>query len=108
MINPKLTLSYDTKQVVTVTQGSKVSVLHLSRPTLSVVSIGAQGPVGTVAEEVLNRVEQMEHQTAQAVEQAQEAKTQSDTNSAALADSLSQMTNRFNFYAGAISAVGGK
>ncbi|UIP28895.1 hypothetical protein [Photobacterium sp. TLY01] len=71
---------------------------------LQVVTVGAQGPVGTVAEEILSRVEVVEAAAQTATQTAATALQGYADNRQSLDDVITKMTNRFNYHAGVISA----
>lgn len=70
---------------------------------LQVVTVGRQGPVGTVAEEILSRVEVAEAAAQVATQTASLALQGSADNRQSLDDVITEMTNRFNYHAGVIS-----
>ena len=87
------------RQVVKLTQGNQTTIIERQGPPkLSVVKVGVQGPVGTVAEEVLNRAEAAE-------EAANEAKSLATENSDALNLMLDEMTEAFAFQTGIINGI---
>ncbi|MEL0625029.1 hypothetical protein V6238_18295 [Marinomonas arenicola] len=53
--NPVVVLEKAEMQVVRIEQGARVAIVESSKdPVFQVLSVGLQGPVGTVAEEVLS------------------------------------------------------
>ncbi|HCF3100911.1 TPA: hypothetical protein NIB79_005229 [Pseudomonas aeruginosa] len=82
------------ERVVTVRQaGWVVEVRQLLSPRVTVVSAGVQGPVGALAENVLQRVLLAEKSAADAVQ--------------SLDGLMRGLKGRFDYYAGAISAQKG-
>lgn len=101
----RVVVSYQSRQVIKLKQGDTVTVIAKpSKPCLSVVSVGAQGPVGTVAEEVLSKVEQAEQSANEAKSEASAAHDESQQTQLDMDQMLTDMTNRFNYHAGVISA----
>lgn len=103
MISSKtaVTLSRVELRVARITQGQHVAVVASpSRPRFGVVSAGLQGPVGTVAENVLARAEAAELAATEAAAVA--GQTASD-----LTSLTNKLKDAFVYHAGAISAQGG-
>lgn len=91
--------------VVTLNQGQRTTTVKVeATPVFSVVAGGLQGPVGTVAEAVLSRVEVVENVADLSNKTANNALLKSQQNNHDLDSLLTQMTNSFNFHAGSISA----
>ncbi|MNE50630.1 hypothetical protein D3C80_1452150 [compost metagenome] len=89
------------ERIVTVRQGAgTVEVRQVLAPRLSVVSIGLQGPVGALAENVLQRTKQAELDARQALTLVTDA-------NAAPGALLEDLQGAFTYHAGAISAQGG-
>ncbi|MDK8377645.1 hypothetical protein [Pseudomonas aeruginosa] len=89
------------ERVVTVRQaGRVVEVRQLLSPRVTVVSAGVQGPVGVLAENVLQRTLQAEADARQALALASDA-------NATLGALLEDLQGAFDYHAGAISAQGG-
>lgn len=96
-----VTLTRVELHVARITQGRHVAVVALpSRPRFGVVSAGLQGPVGTVAENVLEKAEQAEL-AAQSAE-GLAAQTASD-----LSDVIDRLNGVFAYHAAAITAQEG-
>ncbi|EFY7055483.1 hypothetical protein H4G63_004526 [Salmonella enterica] len=88
------------RQLVRLTQGDRETVIEVNpRPRFAVISGGLQGPVGTVAEHVLE-------QAANAERAAKQADTVATATALDLDVLVSDMKNAFNYHAGAISAMG--
>ncbi|MCS6257471.1 hypothetical protein [Shewanella baltica] len=94
----RITLRHTVQQVVRVDMGGNlVTLRHLSQPRFNVVTIGMQGPVGTVAESVLTMAQQA----------VQTANSASDKASQVSQDQLvmvSGMSQTIDHYIGAIGA----
>ncbi|WP_158161243.1 hypothetical protein [Grimontia hollisae] len=85
------------ERVVTVRLPTAVVQFCEKQPTkLQVVTMGAQGPVGTVGEPVLSRFEALDSATSEALSHSAE-------NEQNLCQLISDMTNHFNYHAGVIS-----
>lgn len=98
---PAVTITRGVERIVTLKQGaSVVEIRQAVAPRLSVVSLGVQGPVGVLAENVLQRTLQAELNANRALELAQGA----DATVAALMDDLQ---GAFTYHAGVISAQEG-
>lgn len=94
----RVVVRHGVERVVTVRQaGRTVEVRQLVSPRVSVVSVGVQGPVGVLAEGVLQRTLQAEAAARQATAVAAEA-------SDVLEDLLTDLRAAFQHHAGAISA----
>ncbi|WP_087693510.1 hypothetical protein [Pseudomonas sp. PE-S1G-1] len=98
---PTVTITRGVERIVTLKQGaSVVEIRQVIAPRLSVISLGVQGPVGVLAENVLQRTLQAEQNASKALALAQVAdKT--------LASLLEDLQDAFTYHAGAISAQGG-
>ncbi len=108
MIDGQTTVTVAQRQVhvVTLNQGQRTTTIEVeAKPVFSVIAGGLQGPVGTVAEEVLSAVARAEAVAAEAKGTAEDAQSLSEQNQSDLDDVVTQMTNRFNYHAGAISAM---
>ncbi|HFQ4959199.1 TPA: hypothetical protein ACGUPM_002652 [Vibrio vulnificus] len=92
-----ITVTLRTDRIITVRLPDSVEKVVSQNPRVSVVTVGQQGPVGTVAEAVLAQAAKAESDAAKALEASLE-------NSAHLDELVSQFTNHFNYHAGAISA----
>lgn len=98
---PAVTITRGVERIVTLKQGSGVvEIRQAVAPRLSVISLGVQGPVGVLAENVLQRTLQAERNAIQALELAQGA----DAAVTALMDGLQEA---FTYHAGVISAQEG-
>lgn len=92
-------VSHETERVVQWRQHDPcINVQQHDPPTIQVLTVGVQGPVGTVAENVLQRAAQAE----QSAQQATLVAEQAVNDLSLLADQLSQS---LTFYSGAISAI---
>lgn len=80
--------------------GGAVEIRQALSPRLSVISMGVQGPVGNLAESVLQRALQAEVDSRAALQSA----TATD---AALSALLADLSSAFTYHAGAIAAQGG-
>jgi len=97
----QVTVTVPIERIVTVSQGGRVvEVRQAVSPSVHVVSVGLQGPVGTVAEDVLTRAAAAE----QAADAAQAEATQTSDD---LASVVTRLNNAFAYHAGAISAQEG-
>ena len=96
--NAKVLVTLNTDRVITVRLPQGIAVVRDQvKPNIQVVTIGQQGPVGTVSEEVLATAAE-----AKALAVAASEVTQS---TAILLDSvIISITNGFNFQAGELSA----
>ncbi|HAS3046048.1 TPA: hypothetical protein I6Y62_004328 [Vibrio parahaemolyticus] len=95
----RVTVERVVRQVVRLKQGQQVAVIERPGPIrFSVVRGGIQGPVGTVAEEVLNRAEAAERT-------ANEAKKLAQDNHNAVDLMLDEMTAAFEFQTGIINGI---
>ncbi|MNJ41713.1 hypothetical protein D3C77_366480 [compost metagenome] len=95
---PAVTITRGVERIVTLKQGaSVVEIRQAVTPRLSVISLGVQGPVGVLAENVLQRTLQAERNAVLALELAQGA-------DAALAALIGGLQEAFTYHAGAISA----
>lgn len=98
---PSVIITKGVERIVTLKQGSStVEVRQVVAPRLSVISLGVQGPVGVLAESVLERTRQAEKNAIQALTLAQGA-------DATLAGLLEELQGAFVYHAGVISAQGG-
>ncbi|MEL4241139.1 hypothetical protein [Shewanella xiamenensis] len=94
----RITLRHTVRQVVRMDiGGNQVTIKQLSRLRLNVVSIGVQGPVGTVAESVLTMAQQAQHAAVMASEKAEQV-------SQAQLGMVSGMSLTLDHYIGAIGA----
>lgn len=97
----RIVVTAPVQRIVTVTQGDQVvEVRQALSPHVQVISMGVQGPVGTVAEDVLTRAAAAEQAAAAA--QAEATQTTDD-----LASVVTRLNNAFAYHAGAISAQEG-
>lgn len=97
----RVIVTHGVERVVTVRQaGRVVEVRQQLAPRLTVVSVGVQGPVGALAENVLQRTLQAEADASAALALATDA-------NAALGALLDELQGSFVYHAGAISAQGG-
>lgn len=98
---PVVTITRGIERIVTLKQGaSVVEIRQVIAPRLSVISLGVQGPVGVLAENVLQRTLQAEKTASQALELAKGADS-------TLAGLLEELQGAFIYHAGVISAQGG-
>ncbi|HCG9453632.1 TPA: hypothetical protein NJ656_004472 [Vibrio parahaemolyticus] len=89
------------RQVVRIKQGNQQSIIERQGPPrLTVVRTGVQGPVGTVADEVLSRAEAAEQAANNALTVANQA-------TADLDKLITDMNDAFVYHTGVISAQGG-
>ncbi|MBM5036721.1 hypothetical protein HYO05_21930 [Vibrio parahaemolyticus] len=89
------------RQVVRIKQGNRQSIIERQGPLrLTVVRTGVQGPVGTVADEVLSRAEAAEQAANNALTVANQA-------TADLDKLITDMNDAFVYHTGVISAQGG-
>ncbi|HCE2656914.1 hypothetical protein [Vibrio parahaemolyticus] len=89
------------RQVVRIKQGNRQSIIERQGPPrLTVVRTGVQGPVGTVADEVLSRAEAAEQAANNALTVANQA-------TADLDKLITDMNDAFVYHTGVISAQGG-
>lgn len=97
---PTVTITRGVERIVTLKQGaSVVEIRQAIAPRLSVISLGVQGPVGVLAENVLQRTQQAEQNAMQALELATGTST-------TLAGLLEELQGAFIYHAGVISAQG--
>ena len=97
----RVVVTHGIERVVTVRQaGRVVEVRQALAPRVNVVAVGVQGPVGALAENVLQRTKQAELDARQALTLATDA-------NAALGALLEDLQGAFTYHAGAISAQGG-
>lgn len=98
---PTVTITRGVERIVTLKQGaSVVEIRQVIAPRLSVISLGVQGPVGVLAENVLQRTLQAEQNASLALELAKGADS-------TLAGLLEELQGAFIYHAGVISAQGG-
>lgn len=98
---PTVTITRGVERIVTLKQGaSVVEIRQAIAPRLSIISLGVQGPVGVLAENVLQRTLQAEQNASKALALAQGADT-------TLASLLEDLQGAFTYHAGAISAQEG-
>lgn len=94
----RIVVNSPVQRIVTVTQGDQVvEVRQALSPHIQVISMGVQGPVGTVAESVLS-------QAAAAEATAGEAKALSEDTATDLASLTTQLRDAFTYHTGVISA----
>jgi hypothetical protein len=68
----RITLRHTVRQVVRMdVGGNQVTIRQSTRPLINVVSIGVQGPVGTVAQSVLTMAQQAQQAASLASEKAE-------------------------------------
>lgn len=97
---PTVTITRGVERIVTLKQDAGVvEIRQAIAPRLNVISLGVQGPVGVLAENVLQRTQQAEQNAMQALELATGA-------SATLAGLLEDLQGAFIYHAGVISAQG--
>lgn len=94
----RITMLHTVKQVVRMeTGGNQVTIRQSKRPSIHVVSIGVQGPVGTVAESVLTMAQE-------AVATANQASQVANDVSQEQQAMVSGMALTLDFHIGAIAA----
>ncbi|MGI2098980.1 hypothetical protein [Shewanella glacialipiscicola] len=94
----RITLRHTVRQVVRMDMGgNQVTLKHLSQPRFNVVTIGTQGPVGTVAESVLT----MAQHAVQTANRANDKANQVSQDQLVMVGSMSQTIDH---YIGAIGA----
>tara|TARA_B100000929_G_scaffold244902_1_gene202989 strand:+ start:1095 stop:1403 length:309 start_codon:yes stop_codon:yes gene_type:complete len=94
----RIVVTAPVQRIVTVTRGDQVvEVRQALSPHIQVISMGVQGPVGTVAESVLS-------QAATASATAEEAKALSENTATDLASLTTQLRDAFTYHTGVISA----
>lgn len=94
----RIVVTSSVQRIVTVTQGGRVvEVRQALSPHIQVISMGVQGPVGTVAESVLNRA-------AIAEATAEDAKTLAEGAATDLASLTRQLRDAFTYHTGVISS----
>ncbi|OCX94707.1 MAG: hypothetical protein BCV62_16125 [Pseudomonas sp. K35] len=97
----RVIVTHGVERVVTVRQAGRiVEVRQALAPNVTVVAVGVQGPVGALAENVLQRTLQAEADASAALALAADA-------NAALGALLEDLQGAFTYHAGAISAQGG-
>ena len=97
----RVIVTHGIERVVTVRQaGRVVEVRQALSPRVNVIAVGVQGPVGALAENVLQRTKQAELDARQALTLATDA-------SATLRTLLEDLQGAFTYHAGAISAQEG-
>lgn len=97
----RVIVTHGVERIVTVRQaGRVVEVRQALAPRVTVVAVGVQGPVGALAENVLQRTLQAEADASAALALATDA-------NAALGALLEDLQGAFTYHAGAISAQGG-
>lgn len=96
-----VTLTRPVLQVARLTQGERIAAVSIQpEPHFFVIAMGVQGPVGTVAENVLARAAAAEQAALQATDLAAES-------AQVLTELIQLLTDAFDYHAGAISAQGG-
>ncbi|MBM2631714.1 hypothetical protein [Pseudomonas aeruginosa] len=97
----RVVVTHGIERVVTVRQaGRVVEVRQALAPNVTVVAVGVQGPVGALAENVLQRTKQAELDARKALTLATDA-------NATLGTLLEDLQGAFTYHAGAISAQEG-
>lgn len=97
----RVIVTHGVERIVTVRQaGRVVEVRQALAPNVTVVAVGVQGPVGALAENVLQRTLQAEADASAALALATDANV-------ALGALLEDLQGAFVYHAGAISAQGG-
>jgi len=97
----RVIVTHGVERIVTVRQaGRVVEVRQELAPNVTVVAVGVQGPVGALAENVLQRTKQAETDARNALTLATDA-------NATLGALLEDLQGAFTYHAGAISAQGG-
>ncbi|MGR5262945.1 hypothetical protein ACPV38_02945 [Photobacterium damselae] len=93
----RVLVSLKIDRIITVRLPQTTAIIHEQvKPNIEVVTIGQQGPVGTVSESVLAAA-------AQAKAISETALKQTQITSGLLDEVIMNMTNGFNFHAGVIS-----
>lgn len=94
----RIVVTSPVQRIVTVTQGDQVVEVRQSlSPHVQVISMGVQGPVGTVAERVLDRAAAAEAAADEAMALAEDTATD-------LASLTTQLRDAFTYHTGVISA----
>ena len=94
----RIVVTSPVQRIVTVTQGDQVVEVRQSlSPHVQVISMGVQGPVGTVAERVLDRAAAAEAAADEAMALAEDTVTD-------LASLTTQLRDAFTYHTGVISA----
>lgn len=94
----RIVMRHTVKHVIRMDTGAnQVTIRQLSRPRINVVSVGVQGPVGTVAESVLTMAQEAKETANQASQKADEASQDQQS-------MVSGMTLTLDHYIGAIEA----
>ncbi len=94
----RIVVTSPVQRIVTVTQGDQVVEVRQSlSPHVQVISMGVQGPVGTVAERVLDRAAAAEAAADEAMDLAEDTATD-------LASLTTQLRDAFTYHTGVISA----
>ncbi|MDG2839963.1 hypothetical protein P7M54_24600 [Vibrio parahaemolyticus] len=94
----RIVMRHTVKHVIRMdTGGNQVTIRQLSRPRIHVVSVGVQGPVGTVAESVLTMAQEVQAAAQKATNTATQAMTDQS-------DMVTGMTLTLDHYIGAIEA----
>lgn len=94
----RIVVTSPVQRIVTVTQGDQVvEVRQALSPHIQVISMGVQGPVGTVAERVLDRAAAAEAAADEAMALAEDTATD-------LASLTTQLRDAFTYHTGVISA----
>lgn len=94
----RIVVTAPVQRIVTVTQGDQVvEVRQALSPHIQVISMGVQGPVGTVAERVLDRAAAAEAAADEAMALAEDTATD-------LASLTTQLRDAFTYHTGVISA----
>lgn len=97
----RVIVTHGVERVVTVRQGGLVvEVRQALSPRVNVIAVGVQGPVGALAENVLQRTKQAELDARKALTLATDA-------NATLGTLLEDLQGAFTYHAGAISAQEG-
>lgn len=97
----RVIVTHGVERVVTVRQaGRVVEVRQALSPRVNVIAVGVQGPVGALAENVLQRTKQAELDARKALTLATDA-------NATLGTLLEDLQGAFTYHAGVISAQGG-
>ncbi|MBF7051746.1 hypothetical protein IOC61_00180 [Halomonas sp. KAO] len=94
----RIVVTSPVQRIVTVIQGDQVvEVRQTLSPHIQVISMGVQGPVGTVAERVLDRAAAAEAAADEAMALAEDTATD-------LASLTTQLRDAFTYHTGVISA----
>lgn len=105
-VSQRVVVTNSVERIVKVkVQDSVVEVREPAEPRVQVVTVGVQGPVGTVAENVLQRALQAEQSANEAKLAATEAQEMAGDTLQGLTALVDGMKQRLDYHTGAISAI---